>query len=571
MGRGAFDGPGEDPAAVEQRARRLAALSSLAREQLGGSAAAPLSPLPSAPRRPRRRRLALTIGALLVGLALVAGTLAYLAPTLPSFGGAARATPTPPSSLTGTDYTLAGGGPCVTLGRSPQPPYTNVQVSQDGFLAHSEPMVAENPLNPLNLVGGSKFFTDPARYRFQIGYYYTFDGGCTWTDGGLLPGFASKGNVSDISFAFGPNNRVYALVLFVGRDGVESGLAVSASTNGGRTFAAPVFINDDPTGNVFSDKPWIAVDTTSGPHRGSVYVLWSYDHSAACGAGTFCLQELGFSRSTDGGKTFSPTRLVEGSAPFCVNTVPSRPAGLTRCDGVLGAIPTIEPDGTLAVAYAYTDVLAGAPNHTTIPTRMVVVTSRDGGTTWAAPALVATVHDLPPLLRPDRFRTFSLPAFAADPSRTGTLYLAWADEQGSQADILVATSRDGGATWSAPVRANDDPPGGGANHAQPQLAVAPDGVVSVTFFDTRNDPQHALLDVYLAQSTDGGATFRPNVRVTPERLDPALGAPVDPSGLQFFGDYQGLAADDRFVHPFWNDTRTGSQQIETAAIPSAQP
>jgi len=61
-------------------------------------------------------------------------------------------------------------------------------------------MVAENPKNPLNLVGGSKFFTNPAHYQFQIGYYTSFDGGCNWSDGGVLPGFEKNDTTSDISF-----------------------------------------------------------------------------------------------------------------------------------------------------------------------------------------------------------------------------------------------------------------------------------------------------------------------------------------------------------------------------------
>lgn len=48
-------------------------------------------------------------------------------------------------------------------------------------------------------------------------------------------------------------------------------------------------------------------------------------------------------------------------------------------------------------------------------------------------------------------------------------------------------------------------------------------------------------------------------------------APLDEYGQQFIGDYQGLAADNYFAHPFWNDTRTGSQEIFTAAVPGAQP
>src|SRR5205823_5369808 len=97
-------------------------------------------------------------------------------------------------------YTLIGGSTCVKLGSHPQPPFTNVQVSHDSYLAHSEPMLVEDPHNPLHLVGGSKFFTVPVHYRFQIGYYASFDGGCTWNDGGVLPGFAKNETTSDISF-----------------------------------------------------------------------------------------------------------------------------------------------------------------------------------------------------------------------------------------------------------------------------------------------------------------------------------------------------------------------------------
>src|SRR6185312_3213582 len=110
-------------------------------------------------------------------------------------------------------YTLPTGGACVRLGTHPQAPYENIRVSNDTYLAHSEPMLAEDPNNPLHLVGGSKFFTDPAHYRFQIGYYASFDGGCTWGDGGVLPGFARNVITSDVSLAFGTHGKVYVAVL----------------------------------------------------------------------------------------------------------------------------------------------------------------------------------------------------------------------------------------------------------------------------------------------------------------------------------------------------------------------
>jgi hypothetical protein len=233
---------------------------------------------------------------------------------------------------------------------------------------------------------------------------------------------------------------------------------------------------------------------------------------------------------------------------------------------VLGATPVVLPDGTLVVSFAYEDLLTTGK----IPTRLVSLTSRDGGDTWDAPVLIATISDVYGRFSPEKYRNITLPAMACDP-KTGQLYVAWSDKATGDPDILLSTSTDSGATWSAPKRVNDDPARTGALQFQPAIAVAPNGVVSVSFFDTRVDPAHKLIDVFLAQSVDHGSSFRPNVRVTPVSWDPAIGAPVDGGGNEFIGDYQGLAADNRYAHPFWNDTRDGAQQIYTAAVPSAQP
>jgi BNR repeat-like domain len=488
---------------------------------------------------------------MLASLALFIVLLAGCASQDASLGGP----PLPPAR-----YMLAGGGACVTYGDHPTPPYQNIRVSADSFAAHSEPMLAENPRNPLNLVGGSKMFTDPAHYQFKIGTYASFDGGCTWSDEGMLPGYDDVRLTSDISAAFDTSGDVYVAVLFNG-PGNLSGVGVSKSTDGGRSFANPVRLYTDTSGLVFSDKPWIAVDQTAGPHRGAIYVAWSYDTGYACNG---CPQRLGFSRSTDGGKTFSPVQLIEGTAPFCDEPAAGDPPDSRRCDGALGATPAVLPDGTVAIAFGDFDPYF---RH---PTKMLIVTSRDGGATWSQPTLAATIHDIPYQFHGEKYRNASLPAFACDP-KTGRLYLAWADFATGDADILLATSADEGATWTAPVRVNDDPARNGANQFQPALAVAPDGVVSVAYFDTRNDPTGQLIDVYLSQSVDGGASFLPSVRLTPQGWDPTLDAPVDGGGAQFIGDYQGIAADDLYVHPFWNDTSYNTQEILTAAVPSAQP
>ncbi len=552
------------------------------------------------PARPRKSLGWLWMALAVIGIIVVVSGCVVLAvpsvrqavfPAGGSNGPAQKGDPSGP-------WYLANGGTCVQLPTPAPKQVENVRVSHDRYLAHSEPEIAENPRNPLNLVGGSKFFTDPQRYQFKIGYYTSFDGGCTWKDGGILPGYDQYTLTSDISFAFGLHDDVYGAVLVDGRTDNErfSGIAVSRSTDGGRTFQPPVLVHADPTGATFSDKPWIAVDTTNGPYAGSVYVVWNLDDNASSSAPIY------FSRSTDGGRTFSPGIEIDGTSPACQFGVPAGSNGALTCNSALGAIPAIGPDGTISVVYAYLDPRRGEENDpdqdmgsdqeasarlsgqarlVSCPplrpdqfahTHLLVVQSHDGGTTWSAPVDAATVYDVPFHFGNSCFRNFSLPAFAADP-HNGTLYLTWADERNGDADILLVRSTDGGATWSAPVRVNDDPLHRGKDQFQPQLAVAPNGMVSVMFFDRRNDPNNFLIDVYLAQSTNGGQSFHANARVTTVSWNPDLDAPIpsDGSHLTFIGDYQGLAVDNHFAHVFWNDTRTGTQEIFAAAMPSVQP
>lgn len=546
------------------RARRRDALRELAREQTGELPVAHPANAPahgqSASRRGAWRIALIALSVCLVLAALAGGgifAVTRMRASQPTIGSGSHPQPTAaPSCLPHAPASTGAATPAVT---------ENIRVSDDTYKAHSEPMVAINPANPRNLVGGSKMFTDTAHYEFQIGTYTSFDGGCTWTDNGVLPGFAATELTSDVSIAFGPDNRVYAAVLYTDNKNV-SGIAVSASTDGGKTFGLPVRVFENTTGAVFSDKPWLTVDMSGGHFNGSVYVVWSYDHGGTCGFDNACQQNLAFSRSSDNGATFSPVQWVGGSAPFCSNPATGRAPDSRVCDGALGAIPAILPNGMLAVAFDYMDVMSTGK----IPTRLAVVTSRDGGAHWAAPTLIATIADISGVFPPNRYRVASLPAFAADPMQN-KLYIAWADKSRGDADILFSSSSDAGQTWSKPIRVNDDAASSGANQFQPQLAVAPNGVVTVSFFDTRLDHMERLIDVYLAQSVDGGASFLPNVRVTTQSWNPDVDAPVDGAGQQFIGDYQGLAVTNEYACPFWNDTRTRSQEIFTALVPSAQP
>jgi hypothetical protein len=105
-----------------------------------------------------------------------------------------------------------------------------------------------------------------------------------------------------------------------------------------------------------------------------------------------------------------------------------------------------------------------------------------------------------------------------------------------QADVRVARSTAAG--WGEPVDV-----GGDLSHAdqfQPSLAVARDEV-HVLFLDRRLDPSGTFADEWLASSADGGDTWTRR-RLSHDSWDPAIGAPHSPTG-DLLGDHQALAAD----------------------------
>ena len=116
------------------------------------------------------------------------------------------------------------------------------------------------------------------------------------------------------------------------------------------------------------------------------------------------------------------------------------------------------------------------------------------------------------------------------------------DPRNGDPDVFVISSRDGGETWSAPTRVNDDPLKNGRVQFFTWMSVDPvDGSVNVVFYD-RRDTEGALTKVILARSVDGGKTF-----VNHKIDQPAFAC--DPK--VFFGDYTGISAYNGRVIPIF--------------------
>ncbi|HEX6797434.1 MAG TPA: sialidase family protein [Ktedonobacterales bacterium] len=494
-------------------------------------------------------------GASIVVLALVATTLAIALPTHAAAGGSNTSRS---SSSSSSQYSqprwwakyqvvsAPGFKPAPTAGKTSSVKVgANVNVSDEPG-PQSETSIAINPNHPSQIVGGSNEI-----FRLPMRGYFSSDGGATWggVDLPLPPPISQNGFDfgSDPGVAWDLHGNVYYsyIVVFFSAGGSINGteMAVARSSDGGQSWTATFFSLAGP-GN-FNDKPMIAVDTNpSSPNANTVYVAWD---TTVNGKGGPSSSGIEFSRSTDGGVSFSAPAVISAT-------------GGGQHFGI-SADPFVGPDGRVYVAWH------------DISNAILVRSSANGGATFGAITTVAPTRiAFDALIPPQNLRgALVYPACGADRSTgafRGRLYCSWMDSNSAgDTDIFLATSTNQGATWSAPLTVNDD--GGGSYQFNQWLAVDPvTGAVDLSWNDSRNDPTNASTDVYFAQSTNGGASVSPNVKVTTAPTNETVaGADL---GNQY-GDYEGIDARGGSVHPIWTDRRAGGsvdgfEEVFTATL-----
>jgi hypothetical protein len=106
-------------------------------------------------------------------------------------------------------------------------------------------------------------------------------------------------------------------------------------------------------------------------------------------------------------------------------------------------------------------------------------------------------------------------------------------------DVMFVRSTDGGHTFSAPRRVNDDPVNHNKWHWFGTLAVAPNGRIDAVWLDTRNAANNTDSQLFYSFSTDGGDTWSPNVPVS-NSFNPFLGYP----NQNKLGDYITIVSDN---------------------------
>jgi hypothetical protein len=406
--------------------------------------------------------------------------------------------------------------------------HPDVHVFPDDEHQH-EVHISINKTNPLNLLAS-------ANGNLHQSYFYTLDGGSTWSGAAALPN--NPHQFCDPSTSFDASGRGYVSTLSIPSSNnlTPDGYLVQYTDDGGINLSQPQ--HGIGPNSSFADKEMITSvdDMFASPFANTFYCAWTdFDSNA----------RVRTNYSNDGASTF-------GAATIFANRG-------------MGANIQTGPEGQVYICWA------SLP----LPSQQInFARSIDGGQTYTESIAflqdgIRTTNQGNPNFGNTRVNDF--PTMAVDKSCgqfRGRIYITYPEFRlsgSNQSVIRVRYSDDQGNTWSAPTMIS---PPDFKQSWFPAIAVDDlTGIVSVAFysFDKIASDDQTVSDVrtntYVSWASDG-VTWQ-TLRVSDL---PHITSVIPGFAKGYAGDYIGNASFGAAAHIAWMDDRTGTWQIYTSLV-----
>jgi hypothetical protein len=403
-----------------------------------------------------------------------------------------------------------------------QPANTNLS---NTFAFAGEPYLAINPLNPQNIVVAWMAVDLSTGPKTAIKTRVSFDGGNTWSPALIHPHIATTTTSADVSMQFRRNGTLYINYIESRQSPDSGGVFISHSLDGGLTWSA-LTKSFDVTDDVAKDpldRPWLATDNSQTANDGMFYVTtkpapWIPEPNRPY-----------LKSSTDSGVTWSPYRYVD-TTNYLVGNLIQAPM----------AFPATTADGALCAAYP-SYLFSQSPY-----AKILFAKSYTRGSHFNYydllvnfPAVADTNYKLGYIL-------------AANPANASQLAFAFIGNLNGDPDVFVASTNNGGTTWSTPVRVNDDAVGNGIGQDLVWISYAANGDMLVAWRDRRNGAGTGYFqacDTYCAVSRNNGTSFLPNIRLS------SATAAFDSVLIKNGNDFMSCALASDTIYAAWSDVR----------------
>ena len=285
----------------------------------------------------------------------------------------------------------------------------------------SELSIDIHPLNPAIMFASANATNWPFSTIYGTGVYWTTNGGTNWT-GFNNPPFGT--NSGDPASAIGTNGYFYE-----GYISSSGGMGVSTSTNNGLTWTSSTASSMSS-----DDKNHLMVDKKVGsPFENRLYNTWT-DFNF----GSSTENQVVLKYSTNFGSSWSALVNLSGS--------------LNPGSHAQGCNVQTGPNGEVYVTFAIYDGWPGGED------AIGFAKSTDGGTTWTKTRIYSALNfGIRGEIKPTLIRVASFPSMSVDRSggvNNGNIYITWPQRgvtpAGSDPDIVMIRSTNGGTTWSSP-------------------------------------------------------------------------------------------------------------------------
>jgi len=400
--------------------------------------------------------------------------------------------------------------------------YTSIQVNVNTFGndvvndAANEPSLVVSPFDHNQMVVGWRQFNNIASNFREAGFGYTSNAGATWTAGKIQAGtFRSDpvlGVDSNGNIQYNSLNGSLQVTIF-------------SSATGGSSWNAGVFAYG-------GDKQWMAID----PAMNNFYQAWSIASNPYA--------PNTFDKSINSGASFM--------APSQIPDAPIWGTLDVDLDNNLYLVGWASSGGNLT-NIAVSRSINAKNQDASVPTFTTTPVNLGGFLNTGGPNPAGLLGQL--WIGIDK---------SNGPRRGWVYVLSSVETPTDPMDIHFIRSTDGGATWSAPVRVNNDTPGNRAFQWFGTMSVAPNGRIDAVWNDTRGSADSTISALYYSSSSDGGTTWSPNVQVTPT-WSSVIGWP----NQQKIGDYYDTSSDDTGVDVAYAATFNGGQDVYYLRIPAS--